>query len=155
MKAGVPMIVGPEGSVAVQVSPDRRTIMTRGGNSFGFSRWTPATGIQRPDEFGFDPYGVFDILIVTDFSEDCLSACGMLSYVDSSGGHDAVVIVSLPPSCHLDYATDGMVDFFDYVAFVACFEGNCPNYRSADYNMDGFVDWADYAGFVEAFEIGC
>ena len=65
------------------------------------------------------------------------------------------VLITLPQPCHLDYATDGMVDFFDYVAFVACFEGDCPNYRSADFNMDGFVDWADYAGFVEAFEIGC
>jgi hypothetical protein len=130
--------------------------MSRGGSYLGWSRWTPAAGIQTPTELGFGRFGGgAEVLSVVDFSEDCLTGCGVLSYYDEVGLHDAVVTVSIPPACHLDYATDGMVDFFDYVAFVACFEGDCPNYRSADFNMDGFVDWADYAGFVEAFEIGC
>ncbi len=59
-------------------------------------------------------------------------------------------------SCLGDFNGDGFVDFFDYNAFVACFEGfECPAGRSADVNGDAFVDFFDYDAFVEAFQAGC
>jgi hypothetical protein len=58
--------------------------------------------------------------------------------------------------CLADFNADGFIDFFDYNAFVECFEGGtCPPGRSADFNADGFVDFFDYDGFVGAFEAGC
>ncbi|XVJ58177.1 MAG: PQQ-like beta-propeller repeat protein [Tepidisphaera sp.] len=58
--------------------------------------------------------------------------------------------------CTADFNNDGFVDFFDYDAFVACFEGfGCPAGRTADVNGDDFVDFFDYDGFVEAFQAGC
>ncbi|QOJ00243.1 MAG: hypothetical protein HRU70_06975 [Phycisphaeraceae bacterium] len=59
-------------------------------------------------------------------------------------------------SCPADFNGDGFVDFFDFDAFVGCFEGwECPPGADADLNGDGFVDFFDYDAFVEAFEAGC
>jgi hypothetical protein len=58
--------------------------------------------------------------------------------------------------CRADFNRDGFTDFFDYDAFVACYEGaGCPAGESADMNADGFVDFFDYDAFVVAFESGC
>ncbi|MEK6702427.1 MAG: hypothetical protein AABZ53_09200 [Planctomycetota bacterium] len=55
-----------------------------------------------------------------------------------------------------DFNGDGAVDFFDYDAFVVCFEGaGCPPSRTADFDGDGAVDFFDYDAFVVAFEAGC
>ena len=60
------------------------------------------------------------------------------------------------PGCVADFNFDGFIDFFDYDAFVACFEGlACPPGRDPDFNGDGFVDFVDYDEFVEVFELGC
>jgi murein tripeptide amidase MpaA len=57
------------------------------------------------------------------------------------------------PGDPADFNGDGFVDFFDYDAFVECFEINvCPPGKTADFNGDGFVDFFDYDAFVEAFE---
>lgn len=59
-------------------------------------------------------------------------------------------------SCSADFTGDGFVDFFDYAAFVECFEGGaCTPYRRADVNFDGFADFFDYLDFITAFERGC
>jgi hypothetical protein len=60
-----------------------------------------------------------------------------------------------PPGCAADFNGDGFLDFFDYDAFVACFEGGTCGGGSADFNGDGFVDFFDYDGFVGVFEAGC
>lgn len=60
--------------------------------------------------------------------------------------------------CPADFNCDNFLDFFDYDAFVACFEGgDCPNFdpMSADVNGDEFVDFFDYDAFVGLFESGC
>jgi hypothetical protein len=58
--------------------------------------------------------------------------------------------------CGGDFNGDGFLDFFDYDAFVACFEGfECPPGQSADFNGDGFTDFFDYDDYVSAFESGC
>jgi hypothetical protein len=61
-----------------------------------------------------------------------------------------------PPPCPPDFNGDGFVDFFDYDAYVECFETEvCPPGKSADFNGDGFTDFFDYDEFVLAFEAGC
>ncbi|MEK6701531.1 MAG: LamG-like jellyroll fold domain-containing protein, partial [Planctomycetota bacterium] len=58
--------------------------------------------------------------------------------------------------CASDYDCDGTVDFFDYDAFVNCFEGIvCPPGRTADFDGDGSEDFFDYDAFVVAFETPC
>lgn len=59
-------------------------------------------------------------------------------------------------NCPADFDQDGAVDFFDYDAFVTCFEGGaCPAGRTADFDGDGAVDFFDYDAFVRAFEEPC
>ncbi|XVJ59144.1 MAG: hypothetical protein HEQ23_06990 [Tepidisphaera sp.] len=55
--------------------------------------------------------------------------------------------------CPSDFNSDGFTDFFDYLAYVECFEGAlCPPGKSADFNGDGFLDFFDYADFLAEFE---
>jgi hypothetical protein len=62
----------------------------------------------------------------------------------------------LTPTCAADFNNDGFLDFFDYDAFVECFETEiCPPGKTADFNNDAFVDFFDYDDFVNAFETGC
>ena len=61
-----------------------------------------------------------------------------------------------PTPCPADFDSDGTVDFFDYDAFVICFEGGpCPPNKTADFDGDGSADFFDYDAFVVAFEAGC
>ena len=58
--------------------------------------------------------------------------------------------------CPADVNCDQFLDFFDYDAFVACFDaGECEGSSTADFNGDGFIDFFDYDEFVESFETGC
>ncbi len=54
--------------------------------------------------------------------------------------------------CPSDFNTDGVVDFFDYLDFVAAFAGNL---QGADFNSDGVIDFFDYLDFVAAFSGNC
>jgi hypothetical protein len=67
-------------------------------------------------------------------------------------------IVRVDAFCRSDFNNDGFTDFFDYEAYVECFETDtCPQTlpaRSADFNNDGFADFFDYDAFVQAFETG-
>ncbi|MEK6703616.1 MAG: hypothetical protein AABZ53_15250 [Planctomycetota bacterium] len=60
---------------------------------------------------------------------------------------------SAPQGCPADFDGDGTVDFFDYDAFVICFED--PDCTQADFDGDGTVDFFDYDAFVVAFETPC
>jgi hypothetical protein len=54
-----------------------------------------------------------------------------------------------------EFNCDGFIDFFDYDAYVQCYEVEaCPPGQTADTNGDGFVDFFDYDLFVYAFENG-
>ncbi|XVJ59736.1 MAG: hypothetical protein HEQ23_10160 [Tepidisphaera sp.] len=58
--------------------------------------------------------------------------------------------------CLADFNYDSFIDFFDYDAYLVCFQcGDCPPLRDADANFDTFVDFFDYEAFVFAFENGC
>ncbi len=73
-------------------------------------------------------------------------------------GSSVAVTVPVPAGfpCSADFNGDGVLDFFDYDAYVACFEGEaCPAGRTADYNGDNFADFFDYDAFVQAYEAGC
>lgn len=60
------------------------------------------------------------------------------------------------PGCVADFNFDGFIDFFDYDAYVLCFETlECPPGRDPDFNGDGFIDLFDYDEFVGLFETGC
>lgn len=111
-----------------------------------------------------------DLHSVLDASYLSSSAWGVVhdatgTYVAGSGDRrlpdgrlvtDAILWVQTPDGpCAPDFNGDGFLDFFDYGAFVACFEGACPPGTTADYNGDGFVDSFDYLEYVEAYETGC
>ncbi len=72
-------------------------------------------------------------------------------------GSPAAISMPAPvPGFLADFNSDGFVDFFDLVDFIACFEGStCPPGRDADFNGDGFVDFFDLDDFVISFETGC
>ncbi|MEK6702524.1 MAG: YCF48-related protein [Planctomycetota bacterium] len=71
-----------------------------------------------------------------------------------SGDRGEIWVLPLP--CAADFDADGTLDFFDYDAFVNCFEGLvCPPGKTADFDADGTVDFFDYDDFVAAFEAGC
>ncbi len=74
-----------------------------------------------------------------------------------SGNNNYVLTIGTPGNtCRVDFDGDGFVDFFDFAAFVDCFETNtCPPGKNADFDGDGFVDFFDFSAFVEAFEEGC
>jgi hypothetical protein len=67
----------------------------------------------------------------------------------------AYIAVRWSPACRADFNADGFLDFFDYLDFVACFEGAGSPGCDADFNADDFVDFFDYDDFVAAFETGC
>jgi subtilisin family serine protease len=59
---------------------------------------------------------------------------------------------SLVAACPADINLDGVVDFFDYLDFVAAFSAGGPQ---ADFNGDTAIDFFDYLDFVAAFSGGC
>jgi hypothetical protein len=65
---------------------------------------------------------------------------------------DSISLVSASCLCAVDFNCDGMLDFFDYLDFVANFDAED---LSADFNGDEFVDFFDYLDFVGAFDAGC
>ncbi len=69
-------------------------------------------------------------------------------YSDASG----VELWSHPIPCRADINGDGVVDFFDYLDFVASFAAG---EADADFNQDNVVDLFDYLDFVNRFAGGC
>jgi hypothetical protein len=60
---------------------------------------------------------------------------------------DQFVTLNVTP-CAADFNADAVVDFFDYLDFVAKFSANDTR---ADFNRDGVIDFFDYLDFVAAF----
>jgi hypothetical protein len=56
------------------------------------------------------------------------------------------------PGCPADFNGDAVVDFFDYLDFVAAWSIGDP---AGDFNGDSSVDFFDYLDFVAAFDAGC
>jgi len=71
----------------------------------------------------------------------------------SNQEHQAAIDwVALNLLCNADFNGDGVVDFFDYLDFVAAFSAQ---ETASDFNQDGVIDFFDYLDFVAAFSQGC
>lgn len=70
----------------------------------------------------------------------------------TDGGSALLKAQAAARPCPADFNADRFIDCFDYLDYVAAFEGGDP---SADQNEDEFVDYFDYDTFVEFFEVGC
>ena len=69
------------------------------------------------------------------------------------GGGDGYMLDHLGMrGCGADFNDDAVVDFFDYLDFVAAFSTSD---ATSDFNADGVVDLFDYLDFVAAFSQGC
>ncbi len=80
------------------------------------------------------------------------------SFNEPSVENGTVLSILVDPQrpCRADFNGDCFLDFFDFAAYVECFEtGQCPPGRTADFNGDGFVDFFDLDRFVAEFERGC
>lgn len=63
-----------------------------------------------------------------------------------------VVLRVTAPDCPADFNRDGLLNFFDFAAFVAAFQAQDP---AADFNADGLFNFFDFPLFIDAFEAGC
>ncbi|XVJ59546.1 MAG: immunoglobulin domain-containing protein [Tepidisphaera sp.] len=93
---------------------------------------------------------------------------GTVSLLARFGGDAGAVIridfdaVRNATACPFDANADGFLDYFDFIAFIDCFEGTAclpatdirPP-QSADLNQDQFVDFFDLIDFIDGFESGC
>ncbi|MEK6700702.1 MAG: PQQ-binding-like beta-propeller repeat protein [Planctomycetota bacterium] len=142
-------------------SPTNNVVVAPGRITFGEPGFVKglnvATGgllwtIPLPDEAG---------VRMIPFSRPWFSPDGRRAYITttlpgSSAGGYLYAIDLVTPTCPADFNSDGTLDFFDYDAFVTCFEGGtCSPGKSADFDADGTVDFFDYDAFVVAFETGC
>lgn len=75
-------------------------------------------------------------------------------FTNTCGGGESIpaVVVVTGSTCAADFNGDTVIDFFDYLDFVAEFSSNGAN---ADFNADTVVDFFDYLDFVAAFSTGC
>jgi hypothetical protein len=89
-----------------------------------------------------DPISFYSIILEADLDGD-----GEYEPLGS-----ALLKNDIDPTCAGDYNQDGVVDFFDYLDFVAAFDAED---AAADFNNDGVVDFFDYLDFVAALEEGC
>ncbi len=71
---------------------------------------------------------------------------------DGQSATSASALFTVTAGCSADFNSDTVVDFFDYLDFVAAFSSNN---ASADFNADTTIDFFDYLDFVAAFSNGC
>ncbi|MBU6412060.1 MAG: dienelactone hydrolase family protein [Planctomycetes bacterium] len=69
----------------------------------------------------------------------------------ADGGTRSWLSFSAAAFCPADVNRDGIIDFFDYLDFVADFSASS---TAADFNADGTIDFFDYLDFVAAFSSG-
>jgi V8-like Glu-specific endopeptidase len=142
----------PEGSRLVRINPSTGVQTVVGLLGSGI---TDCNGLGYNAENGtlYTINAVTEQMLRVNTSTGSATVVGPTSAIwGGNYGLGAVVAVT----CPADFNRDGFLDFFDYDAFVACFEGvSCPPGRTADFNADGFADFFDYDAYVEAFEVGC
>jgi CubicO group peptidase (beta-lactamase class C family) len=133
-----------------------------GSSDYGIGIWLDhrhpdgtLEGVQAAGARGFSAWIDFDDGMVGTFATDLTLGQNIRELIDQirTAAQDAI---RNPRPCPADFNADGFLDFFDYDAFVECFEGGpCPAGKSADFNADGFADFFDYDAFVAGFEEGC
>jgi YVTN family beta-propeller protein len=95
--------------------------------------------------FGVEPRAEFEDCNGNGTADSCDIAGGGSFDRDGNGVPDEC-------DCPADFNRNGSVDFFDYLDFVAAFDGNDPR---ADFDRSGTIDFFDYLDFVMAFDAGC
>jgi hypothetical protein len=88
------------------------------------------------------------------FSETMDFDCGQgVDAHASDGAYDSLMMrLTLPGGCYADYNADGVLDLFDFLAFVNAFNAGDPG---ADCTGEGVGDLFDFLCFVNAFNAGC
>lgn len=116
------MYMGSNGATSYQWKRNGVNINGARLNRFGYSSWTRAQA------------GTYTCIVTND--------CG------SRESTPAVITVR----CPADFNSDAVVDFFDYLDFVAAFSSGG---AGANFNEDGIIDFFDYLDFVAAFSTNC
>jgi hypothetical protein len=156
---GLPGITNP---FALSLHTHRGDLYVGGG----FDAPTPSAILNQIARWDGERWQPLDVGMGFGFNEnpfvwDMASYAGNLAVAGSfsdAGGLPASHLAFWGCPYRADFNNDGFVDFFDYRAFVSCFDdGACPggNRLAADYNADGFTDFFDYHEYVEDFEAGC
>jgi hypothetical protein len=60
--------------------------------------------------------------------------------------------IEFETECEADFDSNGQLDFFDYLDFIAAFAAADP---AADFDGNGQIDFLDYLDFIAAFDSGC
>ena len=133
-----------------------------GSSDYGIGIWLDhrhpngtIEGVQAAGARGFSSWIDFDDGMVGAFVTDLTLGQNIRELVDQIRVA-AQEAIRNPTPCPADFNADWFLDFFDFGAFVECFEGvACPPGKTADFNADGFADFFDYDAFVGGFEEGC
>ncbi len=150
------MTVGAGRCIDVCQQPEA-TLTCRGGDA----TFTVTPGGIGPFTYQWRENGT---PINTIANPSAATATLLVTGASATGGYDCIVTnacssvtsnAATLTLCAADFNCDGFLDFFDYDAFVECFETEACDGGSADFNGDGFVDFFDYDDFVLAFETGC
>lgn len=84
------------------------------------------------------------------------SGLSFIRWIDTGGTNfqrGMIMAITLDERlCEANINDDCVVDFFDYLDYVALFSSNDPE---ADFNGDGEIDFFDYLDYVSAFSTGC
>lgn len=149
---------------------DDATYASVGIESGGASLWIaepmPELGVWLHRSYSFTPgqwrVGSINGVLATpaQIQDVLLDLQGIYIHTEWKSGADDTsvdnIVIGHAVGCPADFDGDGTPDFFDYDAFVVCFEGgSCPPGKTADFDGDGTVDFFDYDAFVVAFEAGC
>jgi hypothetical protein len=145
-------------------NPYYRGLNYHSGESFSMSeRWNhvaDATGISwsTPSTFAQNPnssairWGTAATFAVTTNTPP-VTGNASLTYFKTAGTLTLNGIrIPSSGSCPADFNADTIVDFFDYLDFVAAFSSNS---ASSDFNADTIIDFFDYLDFVAAFSSPC
>jgi hypothetical protein len=145
-------------------NPYYRGLMYHSGESTAMSeRWnhaltstsiswaTPYTFAQNPNSSAIR-WGTSSTFAITTNTPPT-TGTATLTYFKTAGTL-ALNGIRIPSNgtCPADFNGDTVVDFFDYLDFVAAFSSNAP---SADFNGDTTIDFFDYLDFVAAFSSPC
>jgi hypothetical protein len=165
----------PRGSTTCPSGPAGFTVTAAGSGTLTY-QWQYQSGPSNPDSFTWTNLVSGRNPAVGPFRLNALSTRTRLLVVDHDPTHWPDPVDHIPYTfrcivtnacgsvtsdaatltiCAADFNCDGFLDFFDYDAFVECFETEACDGGSADFNGDGFVDFFDYDDFVLAFETGC
>lgn len=107
-----------------------------------------------------DWFGFSDDLNIADYPSTWISTEANL--VEATNGFttpalvpaSVLLTITTHPAvdCIADFNHDGLIDFFDILAFLSAFDAQDP---AADLNNDGAFDFFDALAFLQAFADGC